>query len=186
MRVDQKMDLSPIKREIIEIMLLNDKPASAAQIAKEYGKKFPSVMMHLIGLTRMGYVDSPEKGRYAVSEKGKEALGIPKISKETAVAILARRSDEKAFHFYACIGNPLDCYAHDLQEFCNNILKVSVDSVEFHVNHGDFQAWFAGLGDLELARETALLKEKKIVGEELRKKMREIVDDRRIVLAKLV
>jgi hypothetical protein len=56
------MSLSPIKREILETMLLNDKPAKAAQIAKDNGKEFPSVMMHLIGLTRMGYAGSPEKG----------------------------------------------------------------------------------------------------------------------------
>jgi hypothetical protein len=182
----QQMDLTPIKREILETMLSNDKPARAAQIAKESGKKFPPVMMHLIGLTRMGYANSPEKGQYVITEKGKEALGIPKISKENAMAILARTPREKAFHFYAGIGKPLNCYAHDLQDFCDKILQVSADSVEFHVNHGDFKAWFAGLGDVELARKTALLKEKKMSGEELRRKLHEIVENRRMILAKLI
>jgi hypothetical protein len=179
------MNLAPIKREILETMLLHDKPARAAQIAKEYGKKFPSVMMHLIGLTRMGYANSPEKGQYAITEKGKEALGIPKTNKENAIAILAHMPHEKAFHFYAGIGKPLNYYARDLQDFCDKILKVSVDSVEFHVNHGDFEAWFTGLGDVELARKTALLKEKKMSGEELRRKLHDIVENRRIVLATL-
>ena len=186
MSVVQQMSLSPVKREILETMLLHDKPASAMQIAKESGKKFPSVMMHAIGLTRMEYVNSPEKGQYAITEKGKKALGIPEINKETAMAILADTSRDKAFHFYAGIGKPLNLYAHSLQDFSDKTLKVSVDSIEFHVNHGDFEAWFAGLGDVELARKTALLKEKKIVGEELRRKLHEIVENRRIVLAKLV
>jgi hypothetical protein len=180
------MSLLPIKREILETMLLHDKPARAVQIAKESGKKFPTVMMHLIGLTRMGYACSPEKGLYAITEKAKEALGIPEINKEKAKAILAPMPHEKVFHFYAGIGNPLSLYAHGLQDFCDKILKLRVDSIEFHVNHGDFEAWFTGLGDVELARKTALLKEKKMTGEELRRKLHEIVENRCIVLAGLV
>jgi DNA-binding transcriptional ArsR family regulator len=156
------------------------------QIAKELGKKFPSVMMHLIGLTRMGYAYSPEKGQYAITEKGKEALGIPEINKENAKAILVPMPHEKAFHFYAGIGSPLSLYAHGLQDFCDEILKLTIDSIEFHVSHGDFEAWFTGLGDVELARKTALLKEKKMTGEELRRKLHEIVKNRCIVLAGLV
>jgi DNA-binding transcriptional ArsR family regulator len=181
----QQMSLSPIKREILETMLLNDKPAKAAQIAKETGKEFPSVMMHLIGLTRMGYANSPEKGQYAITEKGKKAVGIPEINKENASAILAHTPRDKAFHFYAGIGKPLNLYAHSLQDFCDKILKVNVDTIEFHVNRGDFDAWFAGLGDVELAKKTALLKEKKMAGEELRRKLHEIIENRCTVLAKL-
>ena len=181
----QQMSLSPIKREILETMLLNDKPAKAAQIAKETGKEFPSVMMHLIGLTRMGYVDSPEKGQYVITEKGKKALGIPEINKENASAILSHTPRDKAFHFYAGIGKPLNLYAHGLQDFCDKILKVNVDTIEFHVARGDFGAWFACLGDAELAKKTALLKEKKMAGEELRRKLHEIIENRCIVLAKL-
>jgi hypothetical protein len=181
----QQMSLPPIKREILETMLLHDKPARAVQIAKESGKKFPPVMMHLIGLTRMGYAYSPEKGQYTITEKGKEALGIPEINKENARAILVPTPHEKAFHFYAGIGNPLSLYAHGLQDFCDKILKLSVNSIEFHVNHGDFEAWFTGLGDAELARKTALLKEKKMTGEELRRKLHEIVENRCKVLTEL-
>ena len=181
----QQMSLSPIKREILETMLLNDKPAKAAQIAKDIGKEFPSVMMHLIGLTRMGYANSPEKGQYTITEKGKKALGIPEINKENASAILSHSPRDKAFHFYAGIGKPLNLYAQGIQDFCDKILKVNVDTIEFHVTRGDFEAWFAGLGDAELAKKTALLKEKKMAGEELRRKLHEIIENRCIVLAKL-
>ncbi len=45
-------------------------------------------MMHLLGLIKMGYVNSPEKGQYIITEKGKRALGIPEVTKEKAAAIL--------------------------------------------------------------------------------------------------
>jgi hypothetical protein len=183
MSVMQQMSLSPVKREILETMLLHDKPARAAQIAKEYEKKFPTVMMHLIWLTRMEYANSPEKGLYVITEKGKKALGIPEINKENARAILADTPQDKAFHFYADIGKPLSLYAHSLQDFRDKILEISVDSIEFHLNRGDFESWLTGLGDAELARKIALLKEKRIAGEELRSRLHEIVENRRMVLA---
>jgi hypothetical protein len=177
------MSLSPVKLHILETMLLLDKPMKATQIAETAGQKFPPVMMHLLGLIRMGYVDSPEKGLYVIAANGKTALGIPEISKETARAMLADVPQDKAFHFYACIGQPLDCYAHSLPDFCYKILKISTASLEFHVNHGDFENWFTSLGDVELAKKIALLKEKKLAGEELRSKLYEIAENRRAVLA---
>jgi hypothetical protein len=147
------------------------------QIAKDTGNEFPPVMMHLLGLVRMEYANSPEKGVYAITEKGKRALGIPETSKENAKAILAPRS-EKPFHFYSGVGKPSSFYAHSLQDFCGKILKVNVECVEFHLNRGDFEKWFAALGDEELAKKMALLKEKKISGEELRGKLHEIVEFR--------
>ena len=175
------MNLSPVKIEILETMLLQDKPERAKQIAAETGKKFPSVMMHLLGLIRLGYVYSPEKGLYAINERGKKILGIPEIDKAAAKAILADTHD-KAFHFYAGIGQPLNVYANSLRDFCDKIMKISVDSVEFHFSHGDFESWFTGLGDVELVRKTAFLKEKRLAGEELRTRLRQIVENRCVVL----
>ena len=179
------MSLSPTKYEILETMLLLDKPARATHIAKETGKEFPSVMMHIIGLTRMGYTNSPEKGLYALTEKGKKALGIPEINSDNAKTILADMQQDKSFHFYADVGKPLSLQAHGLQDFCNKIPKVNADSIDFHMNRGDFEAWFAGLGDVELAKKAALLKEKKIVGEELHRRLQEIVKNRCMVLANM-
>jgi hypothetical protein len=176
------MSLSPVKCKILENMLLNDKPARAMQIAKETQNNFPPVMMHILSLIRVGYAKSPEKGLYAITENGKRALGIPETTRETAKAILAQTS-EKPFHFYSALGKPSSFYANSLQDFCGKILKVDVESVEFHLERGDFESWFAGLGDCELAKKMALLKEKKMNGEELRKKLHEILDNRCKALA---
>jgi hypothetical protein len=180
------MSLSPTKYKILETMLLLGKPERATHIAKETGKEFPSVMMHIIGLARLGYTSSPEKGLYTITEKGKKALGIPEINRENAKTMLASMPNEKAFHFYADVGKPLSLDAYNLQDFRDKILKVHVDSIEFHMSRGDFEGWFTCLGDMELAKKTALLKEKKIAGEELRTRLHDIVANRSMVLTNLV
>jgi hypothetical protein len=179
------MSLSPTKYKILETMLLQDRPLRAIQIAKEIGKEFPSVMMHIIGLSRMGYATSPEKGQYTITEKGKKTLGVPEINTDNARTILAHVPNDKSFHFYASLGKPLSLHANSLQDFRDKILKVNADSIDFHMSRGDFEAWFAGLGDVELAKKTALLKEKKMVGEELHRRLHEIVENRCIVLARV-
>jgi hypothetical protein len=179
------MSLSPVKYEVLKTMLLLDKPERATHIAKEAGREFPSIMMHIIGLTRMGYTTSPEKGLYTLTEKGKKALGVPEINRDNARAILAHMSQDKSFHFYASTGKPLNLHAYSLQDFRDKILKVDADSIDFHMNRGDFEAWFVGLGDVELAKKTALLKEKKMAGEEPRRRLHEIVENRCTVLARV-
>ena len=179
------MSLSPTKLEILETMLLLSKPERATHIAKEAGKDFPSVMMHIIGLTRMGYANSPEKRLYTITEKGKKALGIPEVNGENAKAILAPTPQQKSFHFYAGIGKPLSLHASSLQDFRDKILKVNVSATEFHKNRGDFEAWFKELGDVELAKKAALLRQKNMDAEELRRRLHEFVENRCVVLAAL-
>ncbi len=179
------MSLSPLKCKLLEHMLLNDKSAKATQIAKESGNDFKPVMMHLIGLTRMGYTDSPAKGQYVINSKGKHALGVPEITKECAKAILAQTTHEKAFHFYADLEKPLHLYANGLLDFSNKISQVDPSVLEFHVCRGDFENWFASLGDVELAKKIALLKRIGIRGEQLRTKLCEIVVNRCMILSGL-
>ena len=180
-----EMSISPVKRLILETMWLIDKPVKATEIAKETGVNFPSVMMHVLGLTRMGYAESPEKGQYAITERGKKVLGFPEIDKEKASQILAYQPLEKSFHFYADIGKPLNIYAASLQDFLDKILKIDVSAIEFHVHRGDFEAWIMDLGDVELARKVLLLREHKMFGEELRKKLYDVVNSRCEELAKI-
>ena len=179
------MSLSPTKLEILETMLLLDKPERAMSIAKEVGKEFPSVMMHIIGLTRMGYLASPQKGLYNLTEKAKKALGIPEISEENAKKALADVPQNQSFHFYASIGKPLSLNAHSLNDFRDKFLQVSLESIKFHESRGDFAAWFEGLGDVELAKKVALLREKKMDGEELRSRLHLMIENRCIALAKI-
>ena len=179
------MSISPVKRLILETMWVLDKPVKPKDIARDTRLTFPTVMMHIVGLTRLGYLLQHEKGLYVITEKGKKTLGFPEIDKEKAGTILAYLPLEKSFHFYVDIGKPLNIHAASLQDFYDKILKIDISSVEFHVNRGDFEAWFMDLGDIELARKMLLIKEQKIFGEVLRQKLYEIVKNRCEELAKI-
>jgi DNA-binding transcriptional ArsR family regulator len=179
------MSISPVKRLILETMWMLDRPAKATEIARDAGLNFPSVMMHIIGLTRMGYAETPEKGTYAITHNGKKALGLPEINKEKATQILEYLPVEKSFHFYADIGKPLNIHAASLGDFCEKLSKVDAPSIEFHVNRGDFEAWFNELGDTELARKTLLIREQKILGENLRRKLYDTVKKRYEILSNI-
>jgi len=172
------MSISPVKRLVLETIWLLDKPAKATDIAKEAGLDFAPVMMHILGLAKMGHIEMPEKGFYVITKSGKKLLGLPEISREKAAEILMYLPIEKSFHFYADVDKPLKVHAASLGDFCDKIQKVDMSSIEFHVNRGDFEAWFTALGDTELARKTLLVREEKIAGEDLRKKLTEIVKNR--------
>jgi hypothetical protein len=179
------MSLSPIKQEILETMLLNGKPLKAQDIAKEAKKEFQPVNMHLLGLVKMGYACLPEKGLYVITEKGKKALGLPEISKEKAAAIIAYAPHDKAFNFYVTVDKPLSLHAHNLRDFAHKLDKADLTSIEFHLQRGDFEAWFKMLGDEELGKKTALLKKRNACGEDLRTQLHGIVEQRYFELAKL-
>lgn len=172
------LSLSPVKRLILETIWMLNKPVKPVEVADEVGLGFPTVMMHVIGLAKKGYVETVKKGYYVITVKGREVLGLPTVDGEKAKQILAYVPVEKSFHFYADIGKPLNIYAAGLRDFCDKIQKVDVTSIEFHLNRGDFEAWFTGLGDAELSRKTAFIKELELSGEELRRKLYEVVKNR--------
>jgi len=180
------MSLSPTKRVVLENLLLSGNPVKPAQIAKETGNKLNSTMMHLIWLVRVGFAVAPEKGQYTITDKGKKALGIPETTKEIAANILGQSQKEKAFHFYSDVENPLNLHADGIQDFLEKLPKVTVQSLEFHVNRGDFENWFDFIGDLELSKKIAILKNRKLVGEELRKRLQETIASRYAELSKLL
>lgn len=134
------MCLSPTKYEILQTFLLHDRSVKPIQISKEIRIKFPSVMMHIIGLTRMGYVECPEKGFYVITAEGKRCLDLPEVTKELARNLLAGKLHDVAFHFYLDLDNPLAVNAYNLQTFYAQLKRVPVDSVDFHMKRGDFVA----------------------------------------------
>jgi hypothetical protein len=179
------MSLSQIKLEILETMLVNGKPMKAMQIASENKKEFPSTMMHLLWLTKMGYVSSPQKSLYSLTDEGKKALGITPVTAEDAKAILAYAPHDKAFNFYLDVDKPLQIHAHSLQDFANKLGKIDQKAIEFHTGRGDFEAWFKCIGDQELAKRTALIKTKQFPGAQLQRMLQNLVEQRCQELMKL-
>ena len=179
------MNLSPVELEILETMLLRSKPMEAAQIAKENNKESSSTTTHLTELTHKGYVKSSQKGLYTLTDEGKKALGIQPITKETAKNIIAYAPHDKSFNFYVDTDKPLHMHAHSLQDFSNKLARVDLKTIEFHMENGDFEAWFKCLGDQELAVKAVVIKDRKIVGEQLRVLLHAVIEQRCQELMKL-
>ena len=177
--------MSPAKRKVLYAFLSHDSPVKPIQISKEIGVKFPSVMMHIIGLTRMGYLVCPEKGFYSITAEGKRCLGLSEMTKELARKLLVGDLSDRGFHFYLSLGEPLDVKAHNLQTFSRLLKTVPLASIVFHLSRGDFKAWFEGIGDLELAKKVVLLREENYCGELLRRKLQVLTVNRIKDLAKI-
>jgi len=133
----------------------------------------------------MGYVSTPEKGLYVITLLGKRIIGLPEVSVDKAAAIIAYQQHDKSFEFYATVGQPLHLHAHSLKDFANKLERADAVSIEFHGKRGDFEAWFRGLGDEELAKKAAMLGKEYLSGEDLRKCLHDMVEHRYVELAKL-
>ena len=94
------------------------------------------------------------------------------------VEILRTVPYEKGFHFYSALGNFSGETATSLDDFEKKLQVVSADTVNFHLQRGDFQKWIEDtLGDRELAKRVSLVKLTLPV-ENLRKELLAIVQTR--------
>lgn len=99
-------------------------------------------------------------------------------SKGGSSRILEPVSSDRAFYFYAEIGRPLGLVANSLKEFGALLKTVEAGSLEFHLWREDFEKWVLMLGDGELVKSIAKLREKKLAGEKLRTELVRIVQTR--------
>jgi len=172
------MSMSEIKRKILEILWVTGKPVKVQDIAEKAGLSISSSMKQLLGLRKAGYVSTPEKSCYAITKTGKEAIGLPSLTKEKALHILRELPKEEAFHFYTGIDQYVGVYATSLNDFCDKIQSVNVKSVEFHAPRRDFELWLDSLGDLKLAKIMGMIRRAGLSGENLRKRVYESVRSR--------
>jgi len=172
------MSLNEGKTKALELLWKGGDPVKSRELAQQLGLGVPPTNLHLIWLKRKGYVFSPEKGLYAITEKGREVLVLPKIDRKQALQILSSVPRERAFHFHRDTDQYLGTYATNLSEFCDKIQVVDVKSIEFHLPRKDFELWFLGLGDYELARNMSAIKKSRLLGEDLRRRVYEVAKSR--------
>jgi alpha-amylase len=80
-------------------------------------------------------------------------------SNKKIVEILRTVPYEKGFHFYTALGHFTRETATSLDAFEMKLQVVPMDSVNFHLQRGDFQKWIEDtLGDIELAKRVSLIK----------------------------
>jgi len=178
--------LSKEKKSILELLWRINRPVDLESIVRETGLKTRSIIVHLSTLRKMGYVSMTDKSLYSVTDKGKEALGLPKIDKDLAIRFLSKVPQEKAFHFYIEVDKPLMVSADSLTDFYEKIQNIDVKSIEFHTSRRDFELWIHFIGDVELAKRLSVLREANLTGEELRRKIYETVKSRCEELQRIV
>jgi len=179
------MSVGQAKKKILEMLWEAGKPLKSREVAKHMRLSIPSSTMHLLRLRKEGYVSTPEKGHYTITNLGREMIGMPSIDKERALDILRAVPVEKAFYFCTETDQYTGVYANSLSDLCNKIQTIDIRSVEFHVPRGDLEFWFHDLGDSELAKRISLIKGTYLSGEDLRKKVYETVKSRCEELARV-
>jgi hypothetical protein len=100
------------------------------------------------------------------------------MSKGGSSRILEPVSSDRAFYFYAGMGRPLGLVANSLKEFGALIKSVDVGSLEFHLGREDFEKWVFMLGDTDLVKSLARIREGKLSGEKLRSELVRVVQTR--------
>jgi len=100
------------------------------------------------------------------------------ITKSTAEKILAAVPYSNGFHFFTSVGQYTGETAISLVTFAREVEVVPVESIDFHFKRADFQKWIADtIGDAELATEIGNI-EKELTGEQLRKRILKITNER--------
>lgn len=179
------MSASKIRGKILRVLWAAGKPMALPEIAEKVELNSSSTMGYLLGLIKADYVSVPQKHSYAITNRGKQALGLPKVDKKTASNILNPLPIEKAFHFYYDINQYSGIRADSLKDFVDKIQEVDLKSIKFHIPRKDFENWIRSLGDLELSKRLELLRMEQLSGENLRKEVYQIVKSRCEELAKL-
>ena len=179
------MSASKIRGKILWALWATGKPMALQRISEKAGLTSSSTNEYLPGLIKAKYVSVPQEQYYAITNLGKQAIGLPKVDKNLALNILTPVSAEKAFHFYHGLNQHSGVYADSLKDFVDKIQNVNLKSIEFHVPRKDFELWIRSLGDLELSKKLELLRMRKLSGENLRKELYETVNSRCEELKKL-
>ena len=87
-------------------------------------------------------------------------------------------SQDHTFYFYKGLGQPLHTTAGNLAEFVEVMQGLDLDSIQFHLERGDFERWFKMLGEESLANQAGGLRGKDISSQELRTELSLMVGSR--------
>ena len=179
------MSAGKIRGKILSVIWAAGKPITLQGIAEKVGLDSSSTMRYLLGLINAKYVSMPQKYYYAITNLGKQAIGLPQVDKNIALNILSPLPLERAFHFYYDINQHSGVHADSLKEFVDKIQNVDLKCIEFHIPRRDFELWINSLGDLELSKKIELLRIRHLSGENLRKELYETIKSRYEELTKL-
>ena len=76
------------------------------------------------------------------------------------------RATDSVFHFYKDVNQPLGVSAQNLGEFEEKLKSIDIESIEFHVERGDFESRIRFLGQPQLEQRVHRIKEEHHTGED--------------------
>jgi hypothetical protein len=179
------MSAGKTRGKILTVLWVAGNPITLKQISEKIGLDPSSTRDYLLELIDAKYVSVPEKNYCAITDQGKQAIGMPQVDKNVAMNILSSLPLERAFHFYYDIDHYSGVHADSLKDFVDKIQNVDLKSIEFHIPRKDFECWVSSLGDIELSKKLGLLLIARLSGESLRKELYETLDSRYQELKKL-
>jgi len=65
----------------------------------------------------------------------------PSVDRDKALLITSSVPGEKGFHFFTNVEKPTGMFATSIFDFLEQLKKVDVKSLEFHLKRNDFQKW---------------------------------------------
>ena len=172
------MSAGKIRGKILVDLWAAGKPITIQAIAEKVGLPSSSAMGYLLGLIKAKYVSVPQKHYYAITNLGKQAIGLPTVDKDLAQSVLGSVSLEKAFHFYYNVDQPAGVQAVSLKDFGAKLQTVDLNCIAFHIGRKDFENWTRSLGDVELSKRLGLIRTANLSGENLRNELYNAVNSR--------
>ena len=122
----------------------------------------------------------------SLSRKAKKAKKDV-VDRDKALLITSSVPVEKAFHFFSDLRKPLGIFATSIFEFADELKKVDLKSLEFHMQRNDFSKWLREVvRDDWLASEFERLQGFKLSGEKLRARVAYITEKRCKELAEIL
>jgi hypothetical protein len=101
------------------------------------------------------------------------------VDRDKALLITSSVPVEKAFHFFTDLHKPTGTFATSIFEFAEELKKVDLKSLEFHMKRNDFSKWLKDvIKDDTLSSEFEKLRSSGVGGEKLRTTLVGAVDKR--------
>jgi hypothetical protein len=101
------------------------------------------------------------------------------LDRDKALLITSSVPVEKSFHFFTDIRKPIGVFSTSIFEFADQLKKVDVKSLEFHLKRNDFTNWLREVvKDDALANQFEKLRRVEMTGEKLRGRLVEITEKR--------
>jgi hypothetical protein len=151
--MDERLKVLKVMSEVTGRVDLND-------FARKVGLTPEQVLFKITELAKMDLVRKVGNG-YGITEKGRNAL--------KAYVVVPENTE---FHFYTGIAQPTTLSVKTLKEFCEQLKRIDIASIEFHFYRRDFENWIRNAtADQAYAEELSKIRNENLHGEKLREKL---------------